>query len=723
MESKSASKFGTFAGVMVPSMLAILGAVMYLIVPKVLGGVGLFKMLLIILLAHSITIATAFSISAIATNIKVKGGGLYYLISRSLGREFGGSMGIQLFLAQTIAAAFYTIAFTKALHALLLTIGYNLPETYLAMGCMGLFFLVAFRGAKFVIKLQYLILITIILSLAAMFLAPNASNYTEHLLGDNGIGIPFWIAFALFFPAVTGIDAGVGMSGDLKNPRKSLVSGTFLSIFITMAIYIALVIKLSYAANPMLLSLDPMVMVNIVNWPFIIYAGIMVATISSALSCLMTAPRSLRAMVEDGIFSNKFQFIGKSFFGNEPHVALICSLIIAEVVLYFGGLDLVSQIVAMFFLNVYGWINGAAFLESISRNPSFRPTFKSPLIVSFYGMISCYFVMFLFNPWVMFGGIAFQVILFLWLSKTKASSRFESVWAGIEFQFLRGILNSISEHDRERKNWRPTILAFGMNELNHTPLLSILDWINSNRSIMKMYALVKGAFESRMEQREEIEKSIKNHIKEYNLDIFPRVIISRDIRTTINSIMQAETIGNVPLNTILIDYDERVDLVNLANDSLELKKNFIILRNKAGFSDFKKVDVWWKDQQKGNLSLLLAYLITHSQKWRENDATIRVFTVVKKQKEIASAKEKVQRLLAQSRIENVEVEVILRKQNDIDECIHEHSRYADLVIMGIQTNTNGKVDKQALAAVKKNSEKLSTSLFVLAADKIDFKVN
>ncbi|MBR9700109.1 amino acid permease, partial [Candidatus Woesearchaeota archaeon] len=94
-------KFSTFSGVFVPSVLAILGAVMYLIMPKVLGGVGMIKMLLIILLAHSVTIATAYSLSAIATNIKVKGGGLYYLISRSLGSEFGGSLGVQLYLAQT----------------------------------------------------------------------------------------------------------------------------------------------------------------------------------------------------------------------------------------------------------------------------------------------------------------------------------------------------------------------------------------------------------------------------------------------------------------------------------------------------------------------------------------------------------------------------------------------------------------------------------------------
>ena len=305
-------KFGTVAGVMVPSILAILGAVMYLIVPKVLGGVGVFKMLGIVLLAHSITLATAFSISAIATNINVKGGGLYYLISRSLGRAFGGSMGIQLFLAQTIAAAFYTIAFTKVVHDLLVLVGIVLPENYLAMAFMLLFFLIVFKGAGFVIKIQYVILAIIILSLISIFLAPNAGTMDLNMLGTGGVAIPFWIAFALFFPAVTGIDAGVGMSGDLKNPRKSLVAGTFTSILLTMGVYILIIFKLASSADPTALSMDPLIITKIAFFSPLVYLGVIVATISSALSCMMTAPRSLRAITQDRVIPKRFNFLAKS---------------------------------------------------------------------------------------------------------------------------------------------------------------------------------------------------------------------------------------------------------------------------------------------------------------------------------------------------------------------------------------------------------------------------
>ncbi|MBU0665879.1 MAG: hypothetical protein ABIC91_03265 [Nanoarchaeota archaeon] len=717
-------KFGTASGVMVPSILAILGAVMYLIVPKVLGGVGLIKMLGIILLAHSITIATAFSISAIATNINVKGGGLYYLISRSLGRAFGGSMGIQLFLAQTIAAAFYTIAFTKVFHELLTTVNIFIPERYLAMLCLVVFFLIVFRGAQFVIKIQYLILITILLSLVSIFLTPNINAINANLLGNHGISIPFWIAFALFFPAVTGIDAGVGMSGDLKTPRKSLVKGTFFSIILTMCIYVCLVIKLSYSILPIALSSDPLIIKNFALIPSLIYAGIMVATVSSALSCMMTAPRSLRAITEDEVIPKKCAILSKSIGkSTEPHYSLIVSFIIGEIVLFFGGLDIVSIIVSMFFLNVYGWINGAAFLENISKNPSYRPTFNAPWIISLYGMVTCYFVMYLFNPYIMLAGIAFQLLVFYVLTKNRTSIQIESVWEGVWFQIFRTVLNRIESTYKSKKNWRPTIVSFSLQEQNRNLMLSLIDSISSNRSIMKIYMLIKGNVSKKTLMKTEIEETTKEHIKENDLDIFPRVIITQDCKSTVETIIQSETIGNMSLNTVLLDYDEKIPLQDIANISFNLRKNFLILRNRAGISNFHKIDVWWKSPRNGNLALLIAYLVTHSNKWKENNPIIRIFHVVSNKKHYTLARERMNRMIAQSRIDNIEVHVIISKEYEFEKVIHENSAYSDLVIIGLSKHKKESVNKKSIERMKNFTSNLNASLIVNAHDEIDFKVN
>jgi amino acid transporter len=721
---KTAQKFGTMSGVFIPSVLAILGAVMYLILPKVLGGVGLPKMIGIILLAHSITLATAFSISAIATNINVRGGGLYYLISRSLGRAFGGSMGIQLYLAQTIAAAFYTIAFTKAFHVLLQAFYIDIEEKYLAMGCLLLFAAIAYKGADYVIRIQYLILTTILLSLVTIFLAPNTDAFAANLIGNNGGMLPFWIAFALFFPAVTGIDAGVGMSGDLKNPKVSLVRGTFISIIFTMLIYILLVIKLSYLAEPGELVSNGLIITKLTIFPPLIYCGIMLATISSALSYLLTGPRNLRAMSEDRILPEKMNFLSsKEENNNEPHYALLISLVIGELVIFFGNLDLVSQIVAMFFLNVYGWINGAAFLEKISMNPSYRPSFDAPLLVSLYGMIACYCIMYLFHPFVMLGGILFQVILFIILVKNKSSIKIESVWDGVFFQILKKILHMIQENELYKKNWRPMLVSFSTVEKNKHALLTIIDNINSSRSITKMYILQKGSVDYQVEKRQAIEDKTKEHIKEQNLDIYTRVIITQNYKAAFETIAQSESLGNMPLNTMMIDYNENLPLAEMANIALDQKKNFIIMRNQSGFTNFQKVDVWWSSNKNGNLALILAYLITHSKKWIENNPIINLHYVVGKRDNYASSREKIKRIIDQSRIENIEFNIIKKQEDKLEQEIYKTSSSSDLVIVGLARNSKNRVDKDSINKMRRLTEKHDISLTVCAYEQIDFKVN
>ncbi|MBU0980559.1 MAG: amino acid permease [Nanoarchaeota archaeon] len=714
------TKFSTMSGVFVPSVLAILGAVLYLITPQVLGGVGLLKMLAIILIAHSITIATAFSISSIATNIHVKGGGLYYLISRSLGNEFGGSMGIQLFLAQTVAAAFYIIAFAKGLVMLGAQFGMFIPETTTAMLACIFFFVLSFRGAKFVIRIQYFILISILLSVVAILLGPTHAANTDLLA--TGISIPFWVAFAMFFPAVTGIDAGVGMSGDLKDPKKSLVIGTFASIVFTMVIYTGIAIKMFYAADPAALSSEPFILEKIAIFPPLVFLGIILATSSSALSQFMTAPRSLRAMVQDRIIPKFFSFLGGTIGkSSEPRNALIFSFIIAMFVISMGKLEFVSQVVAMFFLNVYGWINGAAFFEKISGNPSYRPSFNSPVIISFYGMLACYFVMYLFNPWVMAIGIAFQIVMFYILSKTKSSVKLESVWDGVLFQMLRKVINRIEKTERSKKNWRPIILAVCANQLNRTPMFSMLTWIGGNRGIMKHYFLFKGNLQKECVKKDRLEEEMRTYVKERELELYPKVIMTTDFNDSFETVVQSETIGNLPVNTVLLDFDENLDLQRLINSTICMKKNLVILRNQKGFTEFNKVDVWYNSPENGNLMLLLAYLITHSQKWKSGDALIRLFNVVPNQAEADKSRARLERLIGSSRIENVSINILIERSKRFEDIVFHNSKYSDLVILGIPDfrEEMGKI----VTNTKRLTDSLKMSLIVFSHEKIDLRVN
>jgi len=715
-------KFNTFSGVLMPSLLTILGAVMYFILPQVLGGLGLLKTILIILIAHSVTIATAFSISAIATNIQVKGGGLYYLISRSLGSEFGGSLGIQLYLAQTIASAFYAIAFARGISSILTYFNIFIIESHLALASIALFGLMVFVGAKFVIRIQYFILAAIALSLISIFLGPQTGSISTAFFTSSALS--FWVAFAMFFPAVTGIDAGVGMSGELKDPRKSLVKGTFYAIFITMFIYLALVIKLAFSTSQEALFTNPQIIQQVALFSPLVLLGIIMATSSSALSSLMTAPRCLVAMSEDKILPKFLNFLGKkSGKDGEPRIAITVSLAIGIGIILLGSLEYVAIIVSMFFLSVYGWINGAAFFEKISQNPSYRPTFNSPLLISFYGMIAAYTVMFLFNPGIMALVIILQALLFFLLSRSKKSMKIEGVWAGVSFRLMRFLIKLMDKSSKSIKNWRPTILAFSTEKLNNHPIANILDWIGSKSSFTKMYFLHKGKInEKNIEKNKETQSDLSNYIKENNLEIFPRSVISHNQQKTIENLIQAETVGNIPLNTVLIDFENVIKINELVENLKALNKNLVIVRNQTGFTNFKTLDVWWSSRKNGNLMILLAYLITHSKKWLAKGAIIRIFNIVDNKKQGEADMRHLNNILKQSRIENIELNIIKEKNYNIKEKINKLSSDADLTILGL-TNLKNKSNKEIREHIKEFTKNLNVSLIVFANDEIDFRVN
>ncbi|MBN1157648.1 amino acid permease, partial [Candidatus Woesearchaeota archaeon] len=676
----------------------------------------------IIVIAHTVTLATAFSISAIATNIKVRGGGLYYLISRSLGSEFGGSIGIQLFLAQTIASSFYSIAFARGIGSILSSYGIFLHESHIALISMAIFGIIVLVGAHFVVKIQYIIFGAIILSLLSIFMAPNTQPLTSVMFTTPLI--PFWVAFAMYFPAVTGIDAGVGMSGELKNPRKSLVKGTFIAIIITMLIYIGMAFKYAISAPASELFSNPHVVQSIALLPEFVLIGVVMATSSSALSCLMTAPRCLSAMVEDRIFPRWFNIFGKKHGKNlEPRMAVFFSLLIAITIILLGDLYFVSKVVSIFFLSVYGWINGAAFFEKISQNPSYRPLFNAPAIISLYGVIAAYTVMYLFSLKVLIIVVVIQAAIFYLLLRSKKSMKFEGVWEGVFFQLLRLLIKRIDLSEKSKKNWRPTILAFCANDLNKTAIASLLHWIGSRRSIIKLYFLKKGDVKSDAEERKKLEASLLSYVDEYKLDIFPKILMADNFEDTISALMQSEAIGNLPFNTVLIDYDKQIKIDKLMNEMVVLKKNVLVLRNQSGFSDFRKVDVWWRSQKNGNLMLLLAYLVTHSNKWLEADSIIRVFKIIDANQNSEDDERQLRSLIEESRIENVKLHFIRGREDDVKKIINAKSENADLVFIGIPELSKFKSGNEIIGEINEYTEKLKVSIVVMAHNKIDFSVN
>ena len=389
--------FGT-APVFLAAICTILGAVLYLRFGYGVAHAGVGGALLIVLIGHCITIPTALAVSEIATNIKVEGGGEYFIISRSFGTTIGAAIGISLYLSQAVSVAFYMIAFAEAFRPLFPWIQEQvgwLPDARM-ISLPATIFLIALmltKGADLGVKALWGVAVILAISLGMFFLGDTPDSrplsevdFTAIVVGHDD----FATVFAIVFPAFTGMTAGVGLSGDLANPRKSIPLGTLTATLVGMLMYVLIAFKLHLSATPEAMAANPLIMADIALWGPIIPIGLGAATLSSAVGSILIAPRTLQALANDRIFpaGNGFLAQGKGA-ANEPTNATLVSGVIAVVFVALGDVDFVAQIISMFFMVTYGALCGISFLEHFAGNPSYRPSFRSKWYLSLAGSVFC----------------------------------------------------------------------------------------------------------------------------------------------------------------------------------------------------------------------------------------------------------------------------------------------------------------------------------------------
>lgn len=446
------NKLGTFGGVFTPDVLTILGVIMYLRLGWVVGNAGLLGAIAIIFLAKVITITTGLSMSSITTNIKIGAGGAYSIISKSLGLEAGGSIGIPFYISQSLSAALYIAGFTEgwlmifpAHSALLVSL-----ITWLVI------LVISYVSTIFAIRIQYLILAVIGLSILSFFLSPYETSSGNYLIGtfdDAG----FWAVFAVFFPAVTGIMAGANLSGELKNPRKAIPKGTLSAIGVTMLIYLALVYGLSLVASPEELRSNQMIMVDKAWWGPIVIIGILAATFSSALGSMVGAPRILQALAEHKtIIFHKF-FVQKSETA-EPRNAIVFTAVFILIPVLIGDFNALATLITMFFLITYGTLNLVVFIQQSMHIISFRPTFKVPKFVPLIGFLGSNFIVFLIDP--VFGIIAIFTIIFIYfyLTRKGLNANWGDIRGGMFLALAEKASRIASKFPLHQVVWKPDIL-------------------------------------------------------------------------------------------------------------------------------------------------------------------------------------------------------------------------------------------------------------------------
>ena len=463
-QSQNAKKFGMFAGVFTPTVLTILGAIMYLRTGWVVGNAGFGGAIIIILLAHVITISTGLAVSSVVTNTRVGAGGAFAIISQSLGLEVGGSVGIPLFLAQGISIALYVLAFTESW----LRIFPAHPEAIVAILTFLAVFGIVYISAQFASKTRFVILGIVGLSLFSVFLAgfPIMGNagLTETPVFWGGFSDGnFWETFAVFFPAVTGIMVGISMSGSLRDPRKDIPVGTMSAIGLTLFVYLALAYWLSRIATPEELIKNTTLMVDKAFWDWAILAGMLGATFSAALGSLSASSRVMQALALRNTipFSH---FFSKESEDGEPRQAMFfaggvgfTALLVA---LVGGGLDSIAGVITMFFLITYSMLNVVVLIEQVLDTVSFRPTFSVPRIVPLIGVLSSTFVMFLINPVFSLIAIILVFALYAYLARRHLASLESDVRSGLfESMAEWAVKRTRSMQSARERTWKPVVLA------------------------------------------------------------------------------------------------------------------------------------------------------------------------------------------------------------------------------------------------------------------------
>jgi solute carrier family 12 sodium/potassium/chloride transporter 2 len=460
--SPDGRKFGTFDGVFMPTLLTILGAVMYLRTGWMVGNAGLGGGILIILLANLITICTGLSISSVATNIRVRAGGAFSIISQSLGLEVGGSVSVPFYLAQSISVAFYIFAFSEGW----LRIFPTHPTALVIFASFGLCFLIAFKSVNLVVRVRYPILVIVTISLVsiALGLVPRFGGITQipTLWGNFPEG-NFWQVFAVFFPAVTGILTGVNMSGTLRDPRKSIPWGMMSAVGLTILIYLALAYWTSLVATPAELIDNFTIMVDRAAYGPAILLGILAATFSAALNSLASAPRVLQPIAEHDILPGGDIFAHKTPAG-EPRPAMYLTGAIGLATLIFGlvggGLNTIAPLMTMFFLIVYAVLNGVVLLEQLLGLVSFRPLLQVPRLVPLIGLLGCIVAMFLINPIFSLVAVIVIVLLYAYLSRRQLRAPWGDVRSGLFVTLAEWAAKRvISMPPFQERAWKPSLLV------------------------------------------------------------------------------------------------------------------------------------------------------------------------------------------------------------------------------------------------------------------------
>ena len=716
--SEKIKKFGTFGGVFTPTLLTILGVIMYLRLGWVVGNAGLLGAWLIIIISFLITLCTALSMSAITTNIRIGAGGAYAIVSQALGLEVGGSLGIPRYISQGLAVTMYIFGFREGWLGVF-------PEHNAFLVDIVVFlvlFSIAYISANLAIKTQFIIMGIIALSLVSIVIAAYNGSMTipssEALSwgsfkgsSENGFkGSNFWIVFAVFFPAATGIMAGANMSGELKNPKLSIPTGTLWAIGVSFIIYMLLAFWIARSATEEELISNYYIMVEKAYFGPLIIAGILGATFSSALASIVGSSRILFAMGQHKVlpYSNFLQGQSKN---GQPRNAMLITGILIFATLLLRNINAIAPLVTLFFLITYAMINIVVIIEQNLGLISYRPVFKIHKWVPWAGLISSIFAMFIINPSVSLISLIIVLMVYWYLSRQNLETPFEDVRSGLFVSFAEwAAKHTWGMKKMQQRAWKANLMVpvRDVNGLKGT--FEFLRNIAKPKGSIKLLGIEPFTETSKL--AEELE-SISSAFRQKEVFSSSTVIHTQEFAKGINYGSQALKGAFFRQNILFLNLQDNenyeTELRPVMKEAIRLETGILLyLAHPAALLGQRNTINVWVSDRKGNwnlgwdignldLSILVAYKL--KMNW---NARIRLITVISDPNEKENATEFLATLISLARLPQTLTEVHIGDFNSVV----EKAPSADLNIFGMDEDLR-------FEFVKEMSNKThSTCLFV-----------